>query len=423
MVHCETLDNGLRLVVETMPTMRSASVGVWFATGSRDEPHELAGITHFIEHLLFKGTETRSAEEIAVAIDSVGGDLDAATGIETLQCYALVPADHFELAVDLLSDMVLRPQFGEEAVTTELRVVAEEVKQHEDSPAELVHDHFAALLWPGSAVGRGVIGDLERLAELTPDDLRCYWSGIRAGPNAVVSVAGGVRREDAVRLVSERFGALPSDGSPMRQSATAPPQRGGVRCTTRDIEQEHFVIGWPSWPAGDARRRSQTLLDLILGASESSRLWQRIREERGLAYTIWSQTISLRDTGAFAVYAGASPRSVPNVIELVFEEVRAILDGGIGEADVARAKGQCLGGIALALESTSYREARNARAVITSGRPRSYEETRAEIEALTVADIQQAARQILVPSSACIAGIGPAEPAEVECAFRRSARP
>jgi predicted Zn-dependent peptidase len=407
MITLEALDSGLRLVIETMPSMRSVSVGVWAVTGSRHEFAEEAGVSHFVEHLLFKGTESRSAEQIAVAIDSVGGDLNARTDRETTSFYAKVPCGHLERAVDLLSDMICRPALAKSALETELNVIAEEIKRYEDEPDELVQDVFCESFWPGNPVGRLVTGDLECLARLSGDDIRAFMRRRYTADNLIVSVAGNVDPDDVRRLVTQKFAEVPP--APFGPSAwkSATPLGGAIRCETRDLEQVHLVMGWPGSSAADERRYAQALVDGVFGATPSSRLFQRIREDRGLVYSVWSEAILFCDTGALTVCADTGPGNVAEVMRLVLQEAAALAEDSLGPAELAVAKEQFKGSTALALESTDSRESRNARGVVVLGRPVSFEELESRIEAVSLEAAKAVAREVFSPGLVSLAAVGP----------------
>lgn len=360
-----------------------------------------------MEHLLFKGTESRSAEQIAVAIDSVGGDLNARTDRETTSFYAKVPSAHLERAVDLLSDMICRPALTKTALETELNVVAEEIKRYEDEPDELVQDAFCESFWAGNPVGRLVTGDLECLARLSGDDIRTFMRRRYTADNLIVSVAGNVDPAHVRALVAEQLRNVPP--APCGPSAweAATPVTGVIRCETRDLEQVHLVMGWPGSSAADERRYAQALVDGVFGATPSSRLFQRIREDRGLVYSVWSEAILFCDTGALTVCADTGSGNVAEVIRLVLQEARALTEDSLGPAELAVSKEQFKGSTALALESTDSRESRNARGIVVLGQPVSYEDLEARIEAVSLEEARALARELFAPGRLSVAAVGP----------------
>jgi predicted Zn-dependent peptidase len=345
-----------------MPQVRSVSIGVWVRAGSRWEPAGSAGISHFIEHLLFKGTESRSAEQIARAIDGVGGALDAFTSRENTCFYAKVLGEHLPLAVDLLSDLLLHPRLAPEDIEKERRVVLEEIKMVEDDPDDLIHDLFAERFWKGHPLGRPVLGTRESLAGLSREVVLRHLADYYQPDRVVVAAAGDLEHDRVVELVRGALGdwqgrSIPLDGG-------APVCYHTTHHEERDSAQLHLVLGSEGLPYGHSHRYAFYLQNAILGSSMSSRLFQEIREKRGLAYSIYSYQASYYDSGLMAVYAGTSPESYPQVVELILAECARLRDDPVDLEEFTRAKQQIKGNLLLGLESTSSRMTRLAKAEI-----------------------------------------------------------
>lgn len=414
MLSYEVLSTGLRLVMETMPAIRSVTVSAWIATGSRHEYPREAGISHFVEHLVFKGTERRSAESIANAIDSVGGDLNAATDRGTTSYYARVPEDCLELAIDLVADLAARPSFEDHAIETELGVVLEEISRYEDVPDELIHDHLHECLWPGNPLGKAITGDAEALRGLRRGDIVDFHRRRYTTGNMVVSIAGNFDPDAARALAESHFGGLPRGEPGPCGCQDAGPPGTGLRCETRDLEQVHVMLAWPGCSVADPIRYAQAVLDGVYGATASSRLFRRVREERGLVYSIWSEPILHRETGALAVYAGAGAETIEEVVAVTTEQARHLANGGLTREEFELARRQFRGSTALELEATDVRSARNARSVLSHGRPLPYEEFEERLASLTLEDVREAARRSLASAEISGAAIGPIEPATLE---------
>src|SRR3954465_8137573 len=304
MVTREVLDTGLRLITESMPHVRSVSIGVWLTRGSRHESEDRGGIAHFVEHMLFKGTGTRSAEDIAQAIDSIGGQLDAFTAKEYASYYIKVLDGHLPLAVDLLSDIVLRPAFAADEVEREKKVILEEIKMVEDTPDDLVHELFTQHFWENHPLGRPILGSKESVESFTTDLLRDYFRNAYTAKNLIVSAVGNLEHQRVRDLVEERFGSLVEPGEAFRDEA--PQVIPKVLVRNKELEQSHLCVGVSSYPQNHDDRYSSYVLNTLLGGSMSSRLFQNVREKRGLAYAVFSGLSAYRDAGSFTVYAGCA---------------------------------------------------------------------------------------------------------------------
>ncbi len=350
------------VLTERMLQVRSVAIGLWIRIGSRYEPAERAGISHFIEHLLFKGTEHRSAEDIARAIDSVGGALDAFTSRENTCLYAKVLGEHLPLAMDLLSDLVLHPRLDPEDIEKERRVVLEEIKMVEDDPDDLIHDLFAQQFWRDHPLGRPVLGSRQTLQAITRQDVREHLHDFYEPDRVIVAAAGDLDHGHVVDLVNSALGKW--EGRALPTNGTSPTSYLTVNHEDRDSAQLHLVLGAEGLPYNHVNRHAFYLLNAILGSSMSSRLFQEIREKRGLAYSIYSYQASYLDSGLMAVYAGTSAESYAQVVDLIRAEFGRLRDEPVDLEEVGRAKAQIKGNLLLGLESTSSRMTRLAKSEI-----------------------------------------------------------
>lgn len=382
----ELLPNGLRLVTERVPHVRSVSLGVWLTRGSRHEPPERPGIAHFVEHMLFKGTESRSAEQIAHETDALGGQLDAFTSKEYAGYYLKVLDEHLPAAVEILADLVTRPAFAPEEIARERKVVLEEIKMIEDTPDDLVHELFAARFWSGHALGRPILGTAESVAGLDRAALRAYFDETYVAANFVVAAAGRVDHDRLRDLVAQAFAGVRASGPPVRAEPPAPAPDLLVR--HKDLEQSHVCLGAPALAHADARRDAALVLNTVLGGSMSSRLFQRVREQRGLAYAVYSGLSAYRDAGAITIYAGCANEAVGELVPLVVDELRRLRREPIGEAELRRAKDHLKGSLVLGLESTSSRMTHLARQEIYEDRTDSLDELLAGVDRVTAEEVQ-----------------------------------
>jgi predicted Zn-dependent peptidase len=402
------LPGGLRVVTETMPGVRSCSVGVWVPVGSRDETPALAGASHFLEHLLFKGTATRSALDIASAMDAVGGEFNAFTEKEHTCFYATVLDRDLSLAVDIVADVVLNATVTAQNVDIERSVVLEEIAMRDDDPADLVHDEFAGSLFGNAPLGRPILGTVESIGALTRRQVAGYYRR-RYEPSAmVVSIAGNVEHADAVRLVRHGFEAR-LDGVAAAPRKRHPDTLAPARATSvvpDDTEQANVVLGCVGLSRHDDRRFALGVLSAALGGGMSSRLFQRIREERGLAYSVYSFLNGYADTGAFGVYAGCQPGKTDEVVGIVVEEFDAAARGKLTDAEIERGKGQMRGGIVLGLEDSGSRMTRIGKSEMVYGDVLGVDDLLARVDAVTPADVADVAAEVL-GRDRCIAVVGP----------------
>jgi predicted Zn-dependent peptidase len=398
------LPNGIVVLTERMAQVRSVAIGLWVRVGSRFEAAPSAGVSHFIEHLLFKGTETRSAEDIARAIDSVGGTLDAFTSRENTCFYAKVLGEHLPLAVDLLSDLLLHPRLDPEDIEKERRVVLEEIKMVEDDPDDLIHDLFAQQVWRDHPLGRPVLGTRATVQALTRADVLAQLQAYYQPDRLVVAAAGDLTHAKVVDLVQTALGHWQGHSQPT--NGPSPVCYHTVHHEDRDSAQLHLVLGVEGLPYSHPGRYAFYLQNAILGSSMSSRLFQEIREKRGLAYSIYSYQASYRDAGLMAVYAGTSAESYPQVLELIRAEFRRLGEAPVDLEEFRRAKEQVKGNLLLGLEGTSSRMTRLAKAEIYFQRYFDLDEIIQGIEQVSPDTFAELNRALLVPDRCALTTIG-----------------
>ena len=382
----ETLPNGLIVLTESMPHVRSIAVGIWLRTGSRQENPQRNGITHFIEHMVFKGTRNRTAEQIARSMDSVGGHLDAFTAKECVSFNTVVLDQHLKKAFDVLSDLVLNPLFKPEDVTREQKVVLEEIKSEEDNPEYLLHELFTQGFWKGHALGKPILGTRKTVQALTREAIREQFSRFYRPNNMVIAAAGHLRHAQILDLVQERFHRV----KPHTDRFTDPSPVIRSRITLKNkpaLEQVQLCLGVPSYPLTHERRYACYVLNTLLGGGMSSRLFQTIREKQGLAYAVFSELTPYKDTGCLLVYAGTSRESAPRVVSSIIEQFRDLKENGVRADELQRAKDHLKGSLMLSLESTASRMSNLARQQMYFGRFLSLDEMIANIDAVTTKEI------------------------------------
>ena len=405
-VQITTLPNGLRIVTESVPYVRSASVGLFVGIGSRDEEDASAGISHFIEHMLFKGTEKRTAHQIADAIEQRGGHLNAWTDKEMTTYQTRVLAEDSLLALDILSDMLLGSLFDPEEITREKSVVLEEIKMYEDSPEDLVHEVFEKVLWGKHPLGRPIIGTVETVSAITRDDILQFIKDRYTPDKIVISAAGLVDHEAIVAYAAERMGTLSGKAAVQK---TKPPTASGKSKAVRkrDTEQVNFCIGSHGYSKLAPQRYPLSILNNVLGGNMSSRLFQEIREKRGLAYNIGTFARSYRDSGTFCVYGGTSPAAYEQVVELTNTEIGKVRAEGISQDELIKAKTQVRGALVLGLESMSSRMNRYGESLLSLGRISPVEEVLSKYEAVTNESIIEAASHVFTEGMQTASTIGP----------------
>jgi predicted Zn-dependent peptidase len=403
------LDSGERVISERLDHVRSAAVGYWIGAGSRDEEHGEAGVTHFIEHLLFKGSERYSALQIAEIFDGLGGELNAATSREHTLVYARVPDHHLATAMDVMGDMVFAPSFSE--LDAEREVVLEEIAMYEDAPQELVHDLIADAVFAEHPLGRPVIGTAEVISSIPREAIARYHDEMYVPGNIVVAAAGNIDHDQVVELV-QRSLAQRRETSAERRNVRPPlvhipPPR--LRFQRKDTEQYHVCLAAPGISRSDRRRFAASLLDAILGGSASSRLFQEIREKRGMAYAVYSFVSQYTDTGQIGIYLGTREDNLGDALGIAAEQIADIAAGNLPEAELERAKENLKGRMLLSMESTSTRMNRLGKSLITDSELLSLDRIVAEIDAVEPESVAELADVLLAASRLSAACIGPSE--------------
>ena len=399
------LPNGLVVVSEPMHHLRSVSIGIWIRTGSRHEAQEVNGISHFVEHMVFKGTGSRSAEEIARTVDSIGGNLDAFTAKETICFNVKVLDEHLGVAMDVLSDLVLNPVFREDDIRKERGVILEEIKMDEDNPDYLVHEIFVQNFWKNHPLGRPILGTRDTVRKFERELLLDYYGQRFLPGNMVISAAGNIQHEDLVKLVEQRFGGL----KPLANVMSDEPPKAQPKIVLRNkksLEQVQICLGVPSYSISHARRYSSFVLNTLLGGGMSSRLFQNIREKQGLVYSIFSELNPYRDTGLMTVYAGTSKASAPKVVNSIVAEFRQLKAAPVGDDELERAKAQLKGSLMLSLESSMARMSNLARQEMYYERFTTMNEIIAHVEAVTNQDVQDCAREFFAADRIAVTILG-----------------
>lgn len=404
-VRCTVLPNGIKVLTEQMPYVRSVSAGIWVTAGSRCETAKHNGISHFIEHMVFKGTKNRSAEEIARQTDSLGGHLDAFTSKELVCFNAKMLDEHLEKSFDILSDLVLNPLFLAEDIEKEKGVILEELKMGLDEPENLVHDLFSSSFWDDHAVGRPIIGTKKTIQSFTREMILDYFSRFYTPENLVISAAGNLTHERFLALVEGKFGHL-QRGNGATEAEVPKTRPALVLKNKRSLEQVHVCLGVPCNAVSDPRRFSSYVLSTLLGGSMSSRLFQNIREKRGLAYSVFTEQMLYRDAGCFMVYAGTSLDSTKELIRLTLEEFRALREEPVSEEELRRAKDNMKGSFMLGLESTHSRMSHIARQHIFFGGHTTMDEILAAVEGVTAMSIQEMANEFFQPERLAVTILG-----------------
>jgi len=393
MIVREILPNGITLLTEAMPHVRSVAVGVWLKRGSRHETPVQSGISHFIEHMVFKGTKHRSAEVIAAQVDSIGGHMDAFTAKEYAAFHLKVLDEHLPLAVDILGDITMNPLFDAAEMTKEKKVIFEEINMVEDTPDDLVMELYTGAFWPGHPLGRPILGTKGSVSRFRRDELAEFFRSAYRPGNIVIAAAGHLEHDATSKLVRRHFGALPAGG----RARNGGPPRPASRIVTRskkELEQVHVCLGTPAYPQAHADRFGVYILNSVLGGSMSSRLFQNVREKRGLVYSISSGVSAYSDAGALTIYAGTSLDSVDEVVRLSLEELRRMKGEPLPDDELRRAKDHLKGSLMLSLENTSSRMSHIARQEIYFGRTFVLDEILAGIEAVGAEDVTRIAAHL-----------------------------
>ena len=404
-IETATLPNGVRVITEHMAHVRSVSMGIWIGTGSRSETPEHNGISHFIEHMVFKGTSNRSAEDIARSVDSIGGGLDAFTAKEMVSYNTKVLDEHLPLAFDVLADMVLNPLFRDEDIEKEKGVILEELKMEVDNPEYLLHEIFSSNFYKDHPIGKPILGTKDTVKKFDRDMIREYYRRYYSPKNILITAAGNLKHAHMVELASQHFEDLRVHGSLSPDPAPVPHSRLVFR-NKASLEQTHLYMGVPAYPLPHALRFACYALNTVLGGGMSSRLFQNIREKLGLAYAVYSELSMYRDTGCMAIYAGTSTESAGKVIELIVEEFRELKEKQVPAEELRRAKDHLKGSFMLGLESTSSRMGNLARQEMYFKRFFTLDEMVQSIEEVTAEQVQRIAQEFFDPKNITLAMLG-----------------
>jgi predicted Zn-dependent peptidase len=405
--------NGIRILTERMPNLRSVTSGFWVGVGSRDEPQELSGISHFIEHLLFKGTSRRSARRIAEEFDAMGGELNAFSAKEYTCFYAKVLDEKVDDAFEVMTDMLLRSLMRPKDVDAERKVILEEIAMHEDSPDDIIHDLFISALWESHPLGQSVLGYQNVIRTLDSDEIAAYFRRFYRPENIVIAAAGNTEHARVVDLVERLMDSEGGEGGRERHSVV-PEISPHTVVYDRPTEQAHIVLGTQGLPRQHPSRFVLAVLDNILGGGMSSRLFQKIREDRSLAYSIFSYHSMYVETGLVAVYAGTNPENTSAVLELIKEEIEKLLDKGITPDELERAKGHIKGNLVLSLEDSGSRMTRLGKAEICQGEILSLDELLQRIDAVSADDVRQLVKDLFGPRKLVVTAIGPFGEKEIQ---------
>lgn len=401
----EQLPNGIRVVTEEIPHVRSVSIGLWVGVGSRDETDENSGIAHFIEHMMFKGTKNRSAKQIAEELDAIGGQLNAFTAKEYTCYYAKTLDEHFPKSLDLLADMFFNSLYDPQEIDKERNVIIEEINMYEDAPDELIHDLFASTLWNNHPLGRSIIGTREVVEKINRADIISFLKTFYTPDQLVIAVAGNVKHDRVMELITPLFDRM--EGKSTARNYAKPVPVYQVATKKKDTEQVHLCIGVPGLPLDHEQIYSLYVLNSILGGGISSRLFQEIREERGLAYSVYSYHNSYKDAGLFSIYTGLSLKNIGPVVELISRELKQIKAGKVTEEEVFRAKEQLKGSLYLGLENVSNRMSRIGKSELCLGRIITPEEAVEKINRVGIKDVQLLAEQLFASDKMVLTSIGP----------------
>jgi predicted Zn-dependent peptidase len=415
-VEVTRLPSGLAVVTDQMPHLESASLGVWVGSGSRDEKPDEHGISHLLEHMAFKGTKRRTARQIAETIEAVGGDLNAATSVESTAYYARVLKADVPLALDVLPDILSEPTFDPEELRREQNVIVQEIGATEDAPDDLVFDRLQETAFPKQPVGRSILGTPETVRSFTAARLRTYLGRNYRGPDMLVAAAGAVDHQQIVAEAEKRFASFVGPAGPVPEQAHF---SGGTRVETRDLEQVHIAMALEGLPVKDDSLYSLQVFTSVLGGGMSSRLFQEVREIRGLCYAIQAFHMPYSDTGMFGLYAGTDEADAPELMRVVIDEIGNATET-INEAEVNRAKAQMKAGLLMALESSEARVGQIARQMLAYGRPIPLDEIVAKVDAVTVEGTRAAGRALVARGRPAIAAIGPGSGLESTAAIAES---
>ena len=415
-VELTKLPSGLSVITDSMPHLETASLGVWVGSGSRDERPDEHGISHLLEHMAFKGTKRRTARQIAEEIERVGGDLNAATSVETTAYYARVLKADVPLAIDVLSDILANPTFDPGELHREQNVIVQEIGAAEDTPNDVVFDHLQETAFPGQPVGRSILGTPDTVRSFDPARLKAYLNRNYCAPDMVVGAAGAVEHAAVVAEVEKRFASFSKGTAPQPEPAKF---GGGTHIESRDLEQVHVAFALQGVPVRDEQLYSLQVFTNVLGGGMSSRLFQEVREKRGLCYSIYAFHMPYSDTGMFGLYAGTDAADAPELMRVAIDEIAGATET-INESEIAKSKAQMKAGLLMALESSGARAEQLARQMLIFGRPIPLEEIVAKVEAVTVESARAAGRALIRRGKPAIAALGPGTGLESTAAIAES---
>ena len=406
MINKFILDNGIRVVCEKIPYLRSVSIGIWVGTGSRNESKLNNGISHFIEHMLFKGTEKRTAKDIAVCIDSIGGQINAFTGKEYTCYYAKTLDTHIDIAVDVLADMFFNSLFTDKALNVEKQVIVEEINMYQDTPEDLVHDVLAEIMWNGDPLGYPILGTYESLQKIDRSSIKNYLNDYYFPGNIVIAIAGNYDEKKMLDILAKYFGSWKNDFHKPFDNNSITNYNSGVSSKNKDTEQIHLCIGFNAIEYGNDEVYPLLIVNNILGGGMSSRLFQKIREDMGLVYSIYSYPSTFRNTGAFTIYAGMNPEQFKQVSKLIMLEINELVRSGISQSEMEKSKEQLKGSYMLGLESTNSRMTSIGKSELVLGHINTPDEILAKIEKVTAEEIDNIIKKVFIIEQASIAAVG-----------------
>jgi len=399
------LDNGIRVVCEKIPYLRSISIGIWVGTGSRNETKSNNGISHFIEHMLFKGTESRTAKDIAVTIDSIGGQINAFTGKEYTCYYAKTLDTHIDVAVDVLTDMFFNSVFKDKDINVERQVISEEINMYEDTPEDLVHDVLAEIMWNGDPLGYPILGTYESLQKIDRSTIKDYLSNNYFPSNTVIAIAGNYDEKKMLDILTKYFGNWKNDlHKPSNYKSVN--YNSGVSSKNKDTEQIHLCVGFDAIEYGSDDIYPLLLVNNILGGGMSSRLFQKIREEKGLVYSIYSYPSTFMNTGAFTVYAGMNPEQFEQVSKLIMLEIKELACTGISQIEMEKSKEQLKGSYMLGLESTNSRMTSIGKSELAQGHIYTPDEILAKMDRVTIDEVDSIIKKVFKTEKISFAAVG-----------------
>lgn len=407
-----TLPNGLRVITEPMPSLRSVALGCWIDTGTRDENPNEAGVSHFLEHLLFKGSEKLSAREVNETLDSIGAESNAFTSKETTCYWARLLDQDLAVGLDVLSEIIQRPAFRINEIDSERQVVVEEINMNEDDPTDVAFENFSTAVFEGHPLEAPVLGTRESIRAITRDDIHGYWKRRYGAGSVVIAAAGSLDHEEMVEMVAERFGDW--SGDPVDHQHSPVLANPKVNVTRRETEQAHLILGGPGLHRSDERRWAFEVLTHVMGSGMSSRLFREVREERGLAYAVFGFKLAYADSGAWGVHVGTTPHQTDTALTVIRDELAKVVEDGITPEELERAKGSMRGGLALSLEDSNSRMVRLGRDELAGMPHLSVDERLEKLEAVDLEMVQSVAAEIYGAPTRVMGAVGPFDEGELD---------